>query len=180
MLLAIIHTLLSLWEHTLFIEGMLASSRGYPLFFLKKIMRSLTSTWINAEKTDLIFMPKGSTSKSATLCSCCTSANCGSWPSSEHFPTKRKHLFFFFFPQRRCSECLLFLKLLIWVFPILYGTLNLCWLCTGVGIWGFWVFFPVRLLSHSWEDKNWNAQLSWQKCVSFFRRPYNSYSQLHA
>lgn len=30
-------------------------------------MGSLTSTWINAEKTDLILMPKGSTSKSATL-----------------------------------------------------------------------------------------------------------------
>lgn len=31
---------------------------------MKRVMRSLTSTWMNAEKTDLIFMPKGSTSKS--------------------------------------------------------------------------------------------------------------------
>lgn len=44
---------------------MLAGSRGYPLLFSKRIMRSLTSTCINPEETDLIF--KGSTSKRTTL-----------------------------------------------------------------------------------------------------------------
>lgn len=44
---------------------MLAGSRGYPLLFLKRIMKSLTSTCINPEETDLIF--KGSTSKRTTL-----------------------------------------------------------------------------------------------------------------
>lgn len=161
----------------LFIEGMLASSRGYPLLFLKRIMRSLTSTWINVEKTDLIFLPKGSTSEFHTFCSCCTCAHCISWPSSVNSFLPREKIALFLV---KVFRLLLFLTLLIWMFLVLYGTLNLWWLCTGVEMWGFcWFCFGLVsfwLLSHGWEDKDQNAQLSWQKCVRFLWKPYSYYS----
>lgn len=160
----------------LFIEGMLASSRGYPLLFLKRIMGSLTSTWINAEKTDLILMPKGSTSKSATL-----SAHAVLllilWLLTlicEHFPTEKAFPFLSEDVQSVFSSywfgCSL-TYMVLWIFI----DFALGWGCGGFGF-----FFPfgychiverVRIELHSWAERSLG--------MSFFWRPFNSHSQLH-
>lgn len=159
---------------------MLASSRGYPLFFLKRVMRSLTSTWMNAEKTDLIFMPKGSTSKStlpahAVLLLIVV-------PDPHLWTLSCQEKTFLFFSEHVQSVCFFsnysfgcsLSYMALWIFI----SFALGWGCEGFV--GFF-FFPfgcchiverIRIEMYSWADRS--------KCVSFFWRPYNSYSQLHA
>lgn len=128
-------------------------------------MRSLTSTWINPEGTDLIFMAKGSTSKRTTLSAHAVLLIIVA-PDPHPCTLSYEEKAFIFFSER--FPCLLlfffFLKLLFWMFPVLYGTSNYCWLCTEVGI--FFLFFS-RLLSCRWQDKNWNVQLNWQNWRHF-------------
>lgn len=159
-------------------RGNVGQLQGLSLTLFEKNDVIFNCSWINAEKTDLIFMPKGSTSEcnaNASAVPLLTVApdHC-LWTVSYH----TKHSFF----QWRCSECFpqityLYVLLSTWHFESSLA-LHQC----GDRVWGRGVvdlIFPlgcchiierIGIELHIWADRS--------KCVSFFWRPPISYSQV--